>query len=210
MGNLEYAGENGAGWTSALVVVDTVRHVADVSAIGAKYDLGLKDTRARDVSVLVHACVGLLMLVPVAIGAVAMSNIAFTFRVLIEERRREIGLYRALGATPAISDSGSRRNHVGRHAWRHGWYRARVACSDRGQFRRQRRTCPISHISPRRFSDLSLQCWLSPFLLHVCFLWWQPRRRCGGRRVLIHRVCLPSREMITNRLAVAHMWTHSE
>jgi len=58
-----------------------------------------RDTRARDVSVLISGVMALLALVGVIILVVSASNIAYTFRVLVSERRREIALYRAVGAS---------------------------------------------------------------------------------------------------------------
>jgi ABC-type antimicrobial peptide transport system permease subunit len=51
------------------------------------------------VSLLVASITGLLSLVAGVILVVSASNIAYTFRVLATERRAEIALYRALGAT---------------------------------------------------------------------------------------------------------------
>ena len=59
------------------------------------------DTRARDVSVLIAGVTGLLSLVAAVILVVSASNIAYTFRVLVTERRAEIALYRAVGASAA-------------------------------------------------------------------------------------------------------------
>jgi ABC-type antimicrobial peptide transport system permease subunit len=58
-----------------------------------------KDTRARDVSVLLTGVMALLGLVAAVILIVSASNIAYTFRVLVQDRRREIALYRAIGAS---------------------------------------------------------------------------------------------------------------
>jgi ABC-type antimicrobial peptide transport system permease subunit len=58
-----------------------------------------KDTHARDVSILVNGVTALLSLVAIVILLMAGSNIAYTFRALLQERKGEIGLYRAVGAT---------------------------------------------------------------------------------------------------------------
>jgi ABC-type antimicrobial peptide transport system permease subunit len=50
------------------------------------------------VSVLITGVMALLSLVAGVILLVSASNIAYTFRVLVEERRVEIALYRAVGA----------------------------------------------------------------------------------------------------------------
>jgi putative ABC transport system permease protein len=100
--NREYAGPEAAERYSSVLV--RVAHPADITRVvaqGAVEAIEPKDTRARDVSVLITGIMALLSLVSGVILVVAASNIAFTFRVLVGERRAEIGLYRALGATPA-------------------------------------------------------------------------------------------------------------
>lgn len=98
--NEEYAGADAAReYTSVLV---ETRGTADASAVITRGDrLGLmpKDTNARDVSVLVNGVTALLSLVATVILVMAGSNIAYSFRALLHERRAEIGLYRAVGAT---------------------------------------------------------------------------------------------------------------
>lgn len=98
--NREYAGDAAAERYSSVLVqarsnADTSRLVAE----GARLGLEPRDTRARDVSLLVASITGLLSLVAGVILVVSASNIAYTFRVLATERRAEIALYRALGAT---------------------------------------------------------------------------------------------------------------
>ncbi|HHH12178.1 MAG TPA: ABC transporter permease, partial [Sorangium sp.] len=100
--NREYAGEGAANkYSSALVKVSGKDRVSEVIALGRQLDLTPKDTRARDVSVLLSGIMALLALVAGIILLVSASNIAYTFRVFVSERRREIALYRALGATRA-------------------------------------------------------------------------------------------------------------
>jgi len=70
-----------------------------VLAAGQQLGLTPHDTRARDVSVLISGVTGLLSLIAAVILIVSASNIAYTFRVLVSERRAEIALYRAVGAT---------------------------------------------------------------------------------------------------------------
>jgi ABC-type antimicrobial peptide transport system permease subunit len=84
--------------SSVIVKVDGGGAVAGVVARGGELGLTPKDTRARDVSVLVSGVMGLLALVAAVIFLVSASNIAYTFRVLAAERRAEIALYRAVGA----------------------------------------------------------------------------------------------------------------
>jgi ABC-type antimicrobial peptide transport system permease subunit len=98
--NTEYSGEGAAKkYSSVLVKVRSNDRVSNVIALGQTMSLSPKDTRARDVSVLLSGVMALLTLVAAIILMVSASNIAYTFRVLVSDRRREIALYRALGAT---------------------------------------------------------------------------------------------------------------
>ena len=98
--NREFAGDKAAEKFSSVVVkVKENDELAEVIAMAAEMDLHPTDTRARDVSVLLTGVMALLALVAGIILIVSASNIAYTFRVLVEDRRREIALYRAIGAT---------------------------------------------------------------------------------------------------------------
>jgi len=98
--NREYAGAGAAtNFSSVLVQVDDGARVSEVIRVGATLALEPKDTRARDVAVLITAITALLSLVAAVMLTLAASNIAGTFRVLSMSRRGEIGLYRALGAS---------------------------------------------------------------------------------------------------------------
>lgn len=98
--NAELAGETSThAFSSVLVEVDDASKLSSVVAAAEKLGLQPHDTRARDVAVLVSVIVALLSLVGVALLAVAASNIAQTFHRWATERRAEIALYRALGAT---------------------------------------------------------------------------------------------------------------
>ena len=98
--NREFAGEDAATkYSSVLIEVKENDQVSEVIALGDTMDLTPKDTRARDVSVLLTGVMALLVLVAGIILVVSASNIAYTFRVLVNDRRREIALYRALGAS---------------------------------------------------------------------------------------------------------------
>jgi predicted lysophospholipase L1 biosynthesis ABC-type transport system permease subunit len=100
--NREYGGEAaGALYSSATVQVASPDASGAALAAGARLGLVPHDTRARDVSVLIAGVTGLLSLVAGVILVVSASNIAYTFRVLVAERRAEIALYRAVGATGA-------------------------------------------------------------------------------------------------------------
>ncbi|HEU4412473.1 MAG TPA: ABC transporter permease [Polyangiaceae bacterium] len=99
--NREYAGEAAASRRSSLLVrVASADRVAPLVEAAAREGLAPKDERARDLSAMVNGVAALLGLVSLVMLVVASTNIAFTFRALVAERRPEIGLYRALGATP--------------------------------------------------------------------------------------------------------------
>lgn len=98
--NRELASEEAAlAYSSALVKVGRASDVARVVQVGSELGLSPKDSRARDVSVLVTGVMALLTTVATVMLLVAASNIAYTFRVLVAERESEIALYRAVGAT---------------------------------------------------------------------------------------------------------------
>lgn len=100
--NQEYAGDAaGQSYSSVVVKVADASDASRVIDAGTRFDLVPRDTRARDVSVLISGVMALLVLVATVILLVAALNIAHTFRVLVAERQHEIGLYRALGATAA-------------------------------------------------------------------------------------------------------------
>ncbi|MCC6554420.1 MAG: ABC transporter permease [Polyangiaceae bacterium] len=100
--NAELAGERAAArYSSAIVRVGSGADTSAVIAAAAAMRLEPRDTRARDVSVLITGVMALLSLVSAVILLVSASNIAYTFRVLVTERRVEIALYRAVGATAA-------------------------------------------------------------------------------------------------------------
>ncbi len=98
--NREYAGDEAAtNFSSVLVETRSSGDASTVIAKGAELGLVPKDTRARDVSVLINGVTALLSLVSSAMLLMAAANITYTFRALLNERRAEIGLYRAVGAT---------------------------------------------------------------------------------------------------------------
>ena len=98
--NREYSGEAAATrYSSVVVKLASASDASVVLDLAARRGLVPRDTRARDVSVLITGTMALLVLVASVILLVAAFNIAHTFRVLVAERRAEIGLYRALGAS---------------------------------------------------------------------------------------------------------------
>lgn len=99
--NEEYSGESDVKYSSVIVQAESGQATAGIITTGATLDLVPHDTRARDVSLLVTAVMLLLSLVAAVILVVSAANIAYTFRLLVSERRAEIALYRAVGATAA-------------------------------------------------------------------------------------------------------------
>jgi ABC-type lipoprotein release transport system permease subunit len=98
--NREYSGDAAAEeYSSALVQVKNKDEVSALIAMAGEMNLYPKDTNAHDVSLLLTGIMALLALVAAVILLVSASNIAYTFRVLVNDRRREIALYRALGAS---------------------------------------------------------------------------------------------------------------
>ncbi|MCA9619148.1 MAG: ABC transporter permease [Myxococcales bacterium] len=98
--NREFSGDAAASeYSSVLVKVRDKSRVGDLIAAAEPLGLFPKDTNARDVSLLLSGIMALLALVAGIILVVSASNIAYTFRVLVGDRRREIALYRALGAS---------------------------------------------------------------------------------------------------------------
>ncbi|MCC6216342.1 MAG: FtsX-like permease family protein [Polyangiaceae bacterium] len=98
--NREYGGEAAATrWSSVVVRVASPADTAAVLAAGSRHGLVPADTRARDVSVLVSGVLALLFLVASVVLGMAALNIGHTFRALVADRRHEIGLYRAVGAS---------------------------------------------------------------------------------------------------------------
>lgn len=98
--NREYAGDRAAERYSSIVVeVQSGADVAPVISAGTRIGLRAKDSRARDVSVLISGVMALLSLIAGVILVVSAASIAQTFRALVLERRSEIALYRAVGAT---------------------------------------------------------------------------------------------------------------
>lgn len=98
--NREYGGDRAAErYSSVVIEVESGADVAPVITVGARIGLTAKDSRARDVSVLISGVMALLSLVSGVILVVSAASITQTFRALVLERRAEIALYRALGAT---------------------------------------------------------------------------------------------------------------
>jgi putative ABC transport system permease protein len=98
--NREYAGEDAATRYSSVAVY--LRDPGATTAVGAAVravGLEVKSNGAEQVGLLVTAITAILSLASVITVVVASLNIAQVFFAIIAERRGEIGLLRALGAT---------------------------------------------------------------------------------------------------------------
>ena len=98
----EYAGEAaGRGYSSVVVEVSDRRAITRVAAAGRAMGLAVVDSGAEQAGLAVTLLGLLFALVSLAILIVATLNIAHTFFRAAAERRRELGVLRAVGATAA-------------------------------------------------------------------------------------------------------------
>ncbi len=98
--NAEYAGEAaGRGYTSVVVEVADKGAVTRVAAAARAMGLSIVDNGAEQAGLAITLIGLLFALVSLAILAVATLNIAHTFFRTVAERRREIGVLRACGAS---------------------------------------------------------------------------------------------------------------
>lgn len=99
--NREYASEEAATSYSSIVV--TVHDSDEVATFGnyvqKELDLRLKDNLGERFSLLILIVTSLFLLISMVIVIISAINIAHNFFMQIMERRREIGLMRAIGAT---------------------------------------------------------------------------------------------------------------
>ena len=98
--NREYAGESSATrYSSVVVYLRDASELTRVSGEVRRLRLEVRTSGAEQVGLLVTLLTLVLTLASVVTVAVASLNIAHAFLALIAERRGEIGLLRALGAT---------------------------------------------------------------------------------------------------------------
>ncbi len=98
--NAEYAGDAAArGYTSAVVEVADKSAVTRVAAAGRAMGLTVVDNGAEQAGLAITLIGLLFVLVSLAIVVVAALNIAHTFYRAVAERKREIGVLRAVGAS---------------------------------------------------------------------------------------------------------------
>ncbi|MBL8601700.1 MAG: ABC transporter permease [Myxococcales bacterium] len=98
--NREYAGEDAAQrFSSAMVYVADPSAVTEISQQVRALGLEVRTSGAEQMGLLVTAITAILSLASVLTVVVASFNIAQVFFALLAERRGELGLLRALGAT---------------------------------------------------------------------------------------------------------------
>ena len=98
--NAEYAGTlAAAGYSSVTVEVADKGAITGIAAAARALGLAIVDTGAERAGVAITLIGLLFVLVSLAILAVAALNIAHTFFRAVAERRREIGVMRAVGAS---------------------------------------------------------------------------------------------------------------
>ena len=98
--NQRYAGPREASeYTSAVMVVRSKRDITPLAAYVKGMGLDLAESEGEKVGLFITLATVLFTLISVIIIGIAAINIAHTFMMLITERRWEIGVLRAVGAT---------------------------------------------------------------------------------------------------------------
>jgi putative ABC transport system permease protein len=102
--NARYAGqEQATAYTSVILVVSSKADLTALAAYVKKLGFNLAENQGEKVGVFITLATVLFAMVSLIIIIIAAINIAHTFMMLIAERRREIGVLRAVGAS---------RNHI--------------------------------------------------------------------------------------------------
>jgi putative ABC transport system permease protein len=100
--NKEYGGTKGAArYSSVSVRARSKEDVSDVIRLVRQAGFDIKSRMAEQVSSMVAVIGIILLLIALIVITIAGFNIMHTFLMLVLERRREIGLFRAIGATRA-------------------------------------------------------------------------------------------------------------
>ncbi|MBI5502306.1 MAG: FtsX-like permease family protein [Deltaproteobacteria bacterium] len=100
--NDEYAGTKGAArYSSVSVRARSKEDISDVIRLVRQAGFDIKSRMAEQVSSMVEVLGIILLLIALIVITIAGFNIMHTFLMLVLERKREIGLFRAIGATRA-------------------------------------------------------------------------------------------------------------
>ncbi len=99
--NREYMGEDAAtAFSSIIVKVKDRNQIAPFSSwLKDTLDLRLEDSKGEQFATVIFVIRLLFLIISIAILVVAVINIGHNFFVQVTERRREIGIMRAVGAT---------------------------------------------------------------------------------------------------------------
>jgi len=98
--NKRYAGDDEArNYSSVVVVVDSKRDITPLAAYAKSTGFDLAESEGEKVGLFITLATVLFTLISVIIIGIAAINIAHTFMMLISDRRWEIGVMRAVGAT---------------------------------------------------------------------------------------------------------------
>lgn len=98
--NRRYAGEDAARYyTSAVVIVESKRDITALAAYVKRIGFELAESDGEKVGLFITLATVLFAVVSMMIILIAAINIAHTFMMLISERRWEIGVLRAVGAS---------------------------------------------------------------------------------------------------------------
>jgi hypothetical protein len=98
--NERYRGKDaGQLYSSAVVVVESKEDITPLAAYVKSLGFDLISSQGEKIGLFITLATVLFTLISVIIIAIAAINIAHTFMMIIAERRREIGILRAVGAT---------------------------------------------------------------------------------------------------------------
>jgi ABC-type antimicrobial peptide transport system permease subunit len=98
--NKRYAGEQeGADYSSAVLVVSSKRDITPLAAYVKNLGFDLAESEGEKVGLFITLATVLFTLISVIIVGIAAINISHTFMMVISDRRWEIGVLRAVGAT---------------------------------------------------------------------------------------------------------------
>ncbi len=98
--NKRYAGtEQAARYSSVVMVVDSKEEITPLAAHAKELGFDLAASEGEKVGLFITLATVLFTLISVIIITIAAINISHTFMMLISERRREIGVLRAVGAS---------------------------------------------------------------------------------------------------------------